>query len=341
MFTELLQDIDMNKKTMIVTVVEGENQGYRCVRAEKTWIYENYEIEKEACRKIHEAVETVEKTCSREYEEGRLFCEVLGETPQLVVCGGGHVGIAIVKLAKFLDFSVTVIEDRPLYANQAREAKADHVICDTFAEGLTQIQGGPDTYFVIVTRGHRYDKDCLEIILKKIYAYVGMMGSRSRVRLLKGVMKEEGFSEERLEELHAPIGLSIKSETPEEIAVSIMGEIIQVKNSNRGSGGFSDDIIEGMKRPEHKILATIVMRKGSAPRQIGTKMLIMEDGSTVGTIGGGCAEADMMQSALRMLRSGDVKTQMTHVNMTNQEAEDEGMVCGGIQDIFLEVFENR
>lgn len=341
MFTELLQEIDMNKKTMIVTVVEGKNQGYRCVRTEKTWIYENHAIEKEVCRKIHEAVESVEKTCSREYEGGRLFCEVLAETPQLVVCGGGHVGVAIVKLAKFLDFSVTVIEDRPLYANQAREARADQVICDTFAQGLRQIQGGPDTYFVIVTRGHRYDKDCLEAILKKPYAYMGMMGSRSRVRLLKGVMNEEGIPEEKLDDLHAPIGLSIKSETPAEIAVSILGEIIQIKNSNRGGGGFSDEIIEGMKRPQNKILATIVMRKGSAPRQIGTKMLIMEDGSTVGTIGGGCAEADMMQSALRMLRSGDIKTQMTHVNMTNRDAEDEGMVCGGIQDIFLEVFENR
>lgn len=337
MLTEILKNMDKEKQTIIVTVIEGVNQGYRCVLSGGEWVYESGDIDSEERRKIHEGAKSVEKTCNKEYEGGRLFCEVLSGSPHLVVCGGGHVGVAIVRLAKLLSIPVTVIEDRPLYANHAREAQADHVICDSFEHGLEQVEGGPDTYFVIVTRGHRYDKDCLEIILKKTYAYLGMMGSRSRIRLLKKVMKEEGYSAERLDTMHAPIGLSIASETPEEIAVSILGEIIEVKNSKRGGGGFSDEILESMERPGKKVLATIVMRKGSAPRQIGTKMLILEDGSTVGTVGGGCAEADMMQSALRMLRSGDTQPQVIRVNMTNQDAEDEGMVCGGIQDLFLEL----
>lgn len=337
MFTEVLKNMDKEKQTIIVTVIEGSSQGYRCILSGGEWIYESDTIDSEERRKIHEGAISVEKTCNKEYEGGRLFCDVLSGSPHLVVCGGGHVGVAIVKLAKLLSISVTVIEDRPLYANHAREAQADQVICDSFEHGLEQVEGGPDTYFVIVTRGHRYDKECLEIILKKTYAYLGMMGSRSRIRLLKEVMKEEGFPAESLDTMHAPIGLPIASETPEEIAVSILGEIIEVKNSKRGGGGFSDEILEGMERPCRKILSTIVMRKGSAPRQIGTKMLILEDGTTIGTIGGGCAEADMMQIALRMLRSDHAEPQVVRVNMTNQDAGDEGMVCGGIQDLFLEL----
>lgn len=339
MLAKILKNLDPEKKTVIATVVEGSGQGYRCILSGKEWIYESnmIDIDIEVRRQVQAAAETAEKTCSKEYDGGKVFCEVLGGSPQLVVCGGGHVGVAIVKQAKLLSLPVTVIEDRPLYANQARKALADHVICDSFEQGLEQVTGDSDTYFVIVTRGHRFDKVCLEAILKKNYAYLGMMGSRSRVRLLKGVMKEEGYSQDVLDTLHSPIGLSIAGETPAEIAVSILGEIIQVKNTKRGGGGFSDELLEGLELPGKKIMATIIMRKGSAPRQTGTKMLIMEDGSTVGTIGGGCAESDMMQTALRMLRSEDTKPQVIRVNMTNQDAEDEGMVCGGIQDMFLEI----
>lgn len=361
MLLEVLEKIDKGKKTVIATVAEGSFQGYRCVLAEDEVVFEEKgslaglgfsETEtafSELRQYLKEEMKQVEKTCYKEIiiagSVERVFFEVLSAPSSLIVCGGGHVAQAIVKLAKLIKLPVTVIEDRPLFANQIREAQADEVICDSFEHGLAGIESDSDTYFVIVTRGHRFDKVCLERILKKPYAYVGMMGSRSRIKLLKETMIEEGWELEKLKELHAPIGLDIHSETPEEIAVSILSEIISIKNMKKRSEGFSEEIKEGLKRPGEKILATIVMRKGSAPRQIGTKMVIFEDGTTKGTIGGGCAEAELIRTARLMLAEWEndsaagtsTAPRLVRVNMTNQEAEDEGMVCGGIQDVFLEV----
>lgn len=332
MWTEALRSVDKNKKTVIATVVEGQHPGYRCIVTGSECICETGQRDESLKR---EAMQT-EQTGLRENGEEKVFFEVLGAGARLIVCGGGYVGIAVAKLAKFLGLFVTVIEDRPMLADQARIAGADEVICDTFERALKQIDGGADTFFVIVTRGHRYDRICLEAILKKTYGYVGMMGSHSRVKLLKESLRAEGCPRERLAKLHAPIGLSIHSETPEEIAVSILGEIIQIKNNGRNTAGYPEEILRGLEAPGRKVLAVIIRRRGSAPRRVGTKMVILENGSTVGTIGGGCAESEVIRSALSLLREESTVPRTIRIDMTDREAGEEGMVCGGIQDIFLE-----
>ena len=98
---------------------------------------------------------------------------------------------------------------------------------------------------MIVTRGHRYDTICLESVLAKKYAYVGMMGSRRRTAIVKDQLAQKGISREVLEGVHTPIGLKIGAQTPEEIAVSVMAEIIQVKNSHQKSGGYSEELLPG------------------------------------------------------------------------------------------------
>ena len=108
----------------------------------------------------------------------RVYCERVSRTPRLIICGGGHVSMPIIRLGKMLGFAVTVIEDRPKFADNARAAGADMVVCQPFASALSQIRGDSDSWFIIVTRGHRYDTECLDAILQKKYAYVGMMGSR-------------------------------------------------------------------------------------------------------------------------------------------------------------------
>lgn len=339
MFTDILEKADKGKRIVTAVEAEGSCPGYRCIAVDGEIVYESPSDNGEAVSWIKEEILKADATCYKEAEEEKVFFEVLSKAPRLVICGGGHVSLAIVKMAKLLKLPVTVIEDRPMFANQIREAQADEVICDSFEHGLAGIESDSDTYFVIVTRGHRYDRACLETILKKRYAYVGMMGSRSRVLLLKKNMRDEGWAPEKLDDLHAPIGVDIHSETPEEIAVSILGEIISVKNSQKRSEGFTEEVCEGLKSPGRKALATIVMRKGSAPRQIGTKVVIFEDGTAKGTIGGGCAEAELMRTARQMLMSGETTPKLVRVNMTNREAEDEGMVCGGIQDVFLEIVE--
>ena len=169
---------------------------------------------------------------------------------------------------------------------------------DLFADGLSKTRGDSDSWFIIVTRGHRYDTECLEAILQKPYAYVGMMGSRRRVAIVKDQLEAKGVCREALDGVHTPIGLKIGAETPgvhtpiglkigaetpEEIAVSVMAEIIQVKNAGSGKGGYSPELLDAVLDPDDsrkKVLATIISRKGSAPRSVGTKMLIRADGTT-------------------------------------------------------------
>lgn len=281
----------------------------------------------------------LENTRTTESESGRdVFRERIGRQPKLIICGAGHVSVPIIKMGKMLGFAVTVLEDRPRFADNARAAGADTVICEAFEKALEGIHGDSDSWFVIVTRGHRYDTICLENILHKTYAYVGMMGSRRRVAIVKDQLEESGISRETLDAVHTPIGLKIGAETPEEIAVSVMAEIIQVKNSREKGGGYSGEMLGALVSEEgrKKVVATIVSRKGSAPRSVGTKMLIFEDGTTVDTIGGGCVESEIMQKALLMMRAGEPRFQVCRVDMTSDAAEDEGMVCGGVVEVMME-----
>ena len=273
-------------------------------------------------------------------ENGKdVFRELIGRPAKLIICGAGHVSIPIIKMGKMLGFTVTVLEDRPKFADNARAAGADRVICEPFEDALEKIPGDSDSWFVIVTRGHRYDRICLEQIIHKAGAYVGMMGSRRRVAIVKDQLEESGIARETLDEVHTPIGLKIGAETPEEIAVSVMAEIIQVKNSRQKGGGYSGEMMEALTAEEErrKVLATIISRKGSAPRSVGTKMLIFEDGRTVDTIGGGCVESEIIRKALLMMRSGQPAFQICRVDMSADAAEDEGMVCGGVVEVMMEL----
>ena len=271
----------------------------------------------------------------------RIYAERLGVQNEMVICGGGHVSMPIISIAKMIGFRVTVLEDRLSFADNAKRAGADAVICDSYENALKTIEGSANTWFVIVTRGHRYDEECLASILKKPAAYVGMMGSRSRVGIVRKNMLEKGFDPERIEQLHAPIGLSISAETPEEIAVSVMAEIIQIKNErSKGSGeGFSEEFLAAVVEDKPKILATIISRKGSAPREVGTRMLIFRDGTLYGTVGGGCAEAEVVQTARRMMALADGKEpapKVLRVELLPDTDEEDGMLCGGVQEVFLE-----
>lgn len=167
-----------------------------------------------------------------------------------------------------------------------------------------------------------------------------MIGSKVRVKKVKEAIIENGGNKEVLNQVYTPIGLNMGAETPEEIAIAIMAEIIEVKNKRKRNYGYSKELIKAIRDVDiygdKKVLAMIVTRKGSAPREVGTKMLIFSDGKTVGTIGGGCVEADVVQEALMLLRSDKRKAKIYHVDMTGKDAEEEGMICGGVIDVLLE-----
>lgn len=336
---QIMADHMEKNKNMLATVIEGENTGKRLFFTEGRLVAESGEdwLSPELISRLAET----EQSSIIEADGCRIFVELLGKPGKLVICGGGHVAQQAVILAKHTGFHVTVLEDRPFFADQARAAGADQVICDDFASALEKIPGGSDTYFLVVTRGHRYDGICLASILKKERAYVGMMASRKRGILLKKKLVEEGFPESEVELLHTPVGLSIHAETPEEIAVSIVAELIMVKNSIKKTSGYDKELLAcltGESNPDQKkALATIVARQGSAPREIGTKMAVLSDGRIIGTIGGGCMESRIRNQCLHMLKEENPKSRIMLEDMSGQEAEEEGLVCGGRIRVFLEV----
>ena len=114
-----------------------------------------------------------------------MFKQQIGSRPRLIICGGGHVSAALVRMASLLAFDIWVIEDRPLFADNAKRQGADHVICGDYKKILATLKPQADDYYVCMTRGHRFDMECLTEIFRKPYAYVGMMGSKKRAVIVK------------------------------------------------------------------------------------------------------------------------------------------------------------
>ncbi|OGP26881.1 MAG: hypothetical protein A2038_01065 [Deltaproteobacteria bacterium GWA2_57_13] len=163
-----------------------------------------------------------------------VFFEVLPAPPKLIVVGAGHIAVPLVKMAKILDFHVTVLDDRLQFANRERFPDADDIKVGDMAQTLKGIPVTPSTYIVLITRGHKYDEPCLREIIHGPAKYIGMIGSRRRIKAcFQRFREEEEIAEEVIERVHAPVGLDIKTETPEEIALSILAETIKVRRGGR------------------------------------------------------------------------------------------------------------
>ncbi|MBW2435680.1 MAG: XdhC/CoxI family protein [Desulfobacterales bacterium] len=164
-----------------------------------------------------------------EIESGcNVFLNVLCADAQLVICGAGHIALPLAQFSRKLGFQVTVIDDRSDFANLTRFPGCK-VIAEEFTVALRGMTFGPATYVVVITRGHEHDVDCLIEIINKKTVYVGLIGSRRRVRIVLEALAEEGFPQERLNEVFTPIGLPIGAESPEEIALSIVSELVCVR----------------------------------------------------------------------------------------------------------------
>lgn len=167
----------------------------------------------------------------------RLFFDVQAPPPRLLIVGAGHIAAPLAAIGAICDFAVTVLDDRPQYANRARFPAADEVIAGPFTAELRKLRRGlpvfdDNTYLVLVTRGHQYDVECLLEVLDDPVAYIGMIGSRRRIRAVYALLeREQGVPAHKLRRVHAPVGLDIGAQTPAEIAVAIMAEIVQVRRS--------------------------------------------------------------------------------------------------------------
>jgi xanthine dehydrogenase accessory factor len=165
----------------------------------------------------------------------RLLFEVSRPPLELVICGGGHVGQAVAKAGRLLDFKVTVIDDRADFASRERLPDPEiRLIADDFISALRSLTITPATHLVIVTRGHRHDEICLREVIDHPARYIGMIGSRRRTTTIREHLRREGVSAESLRRIHAPIGLEIGAQTPEEIALAILAEIVMIRRGGTG-----------------------------------------------------------------------------------------------------------
>lgn len=238
--------------------------------------------------------------------------------PDLLICGGGHVSCELVKMAACLDFKVKVMDDREEFANPDRFPLADEVICDSFANLEKYLL--KDGYYAVVTRGHKDDLNCVQTILKHPYQYLGMIGSKSKIKTTYENLKKEGVTQKELDTIYAPIGLNIGARTPAEIAVSILGEIIQVKNAR--STSFVSRKLANIR--EKGTLCIIIEKTGSSPRGEGS-MMFVTDTATIETIGGGAVEYAAIEDARANKGSVFIKDYC----LSNRTAQNLGMICGG------------
>jgi len=169
------------------------------------------------------------KSQAIDMEDGvRVFFDVLSSENRLLVCGAGHIAVPLARFAREVGFKVSVLDDRADFANSTRFPDCD-VTTEEFSIALRDFPINLSTYVVVITRGHEHDADCLLEILKKDTAYIGLIGSRRRVRFVLEMLEKKGIAKKRLQEVFTPIGTPIGAETPGEIALSIAAELVCVR----------------------------------------------------------------------------------------------------------------
>jgi xanthine dehydrogenase accessory factor len=164
--------------------------------------------------------------------EAEVFIEPILTTPTLYIFGGGHISLPLAKTGKLLGFKTAVIDDRAEFANTNRFPEADTVIAEDFGKSFSRLKIDKSSYIVIVTRNHQYDDLVLEWAVGTRAKYIGMIGSKKKTKAVFDHLMTKGITKEQLARVHAPIGVEIGAQTPEEITVSILAEIIKVRRSS-------------------------------------------------------------------------------------------------------------
>lgn len=160
-----------------------------------------------------------------------VFIEPIISAPTLYIFGGGHIALCLAKMGKLAGFKIAVVDDRDEFASPQRFPEAELTIVEDFAKAFQSLKIDKSSHIVIVTYGHKNDEVVLEEALATQAKYIGMIGSKTKNRVIFSHLLAKGIPQEQLDRVHAPIGLEIYSQTPEEIAVSILAEVIKVRRS--------------------------------------------------------------------------------------------------------------
>ena len=170
--------------------------------------------------------------------ETNLLFERLQPAPHLVICGAGHVGASLARLAAFAGYQTTLIDDRADFLNRERfpEKQIELLVAENWTSTLREAIGnGRGVLVAVVTRGHNEDEQCMQVVVRSNPDYVGLIGSKRRTNIVIDRLRESGIPDELLKDIHAPIGLDIGAVTPEEVALAIMAEIVAERRGGTGT----------------------------------------------------------------------------------------------------------
>ena len=259
-------------------------------------------------------------------EEGEFFVQTMTPAARLILCGSGHIAQALARLAPDLGFSVMVADDRQGLSGLFGPRVYPYP--GPLPQTVERIPASAGDFYVILTHSHALDEACLRAVLDRPRAYVGMIGSRTKVAAIRAHLMSEGRTEEELDAVYAPIGLDIGAQTPEEIALSIAAQLVQVREKLGLSAGLPFEVIGALRRPPFAVV-TLLTKQGSAPRRPGTRMLVLPDGGIRGTIGGGAIETRAVEQAQDCLRTG--QPFRDRFSLTPEG----GMLCGGVSDYLI------
>lgn len=329
MYQEIFRQLKKRGMLRCATVLTGEYKGSKLLYSDREMIALG-EAEEGFWQSFVQGLRNVADTQMTEIAGIDFFVELFRENPRMVICGGGHVSQPVCKVAKMLGFYVTIVDDREEFVTSERFPDADERICLDFQKLSETIPSYDNTYYVIVTRGHSFDGVCVRQILSRPFAYLGMIGSKSKVAATLTKLRQEGYPEELLARMHSPIGLNLGGETPEEIMISILAEIVQVKNE-RHAAYLPAPVVEAVMKQEKGTMVTIMDKAGSSPRGKGSKMWVREDGTAVGTIGGGTVEYRAIQEA-----TSAEHMSIREYDLSNKDSSKLGMICGGCVKVLFE-----
>ncbi|MFT9845971.1 XdhC family protein [Aneurinibacillus sp. REN35] len=286
-----------------------------------------------------------------------VLIEPFEAKPTLVIMGSGHIAEYIAALGSLLSYEIVIVDDRSEYANSRTFPYAKRIHCGSFADILPQVALHSRSFAILVTRGHQTDAVCLEHLLTCNIPYIGMVGSRRKIRSIFSLLRDRGIEPEAHPNIHAPVGLDIHSETPQEIALSILAEIQLVRaggsgrplsvlhkqenihphGKQRGEVDVSvwERLAYAREQQESCALVTIIGSSGHVPRGVGSRMLVWESGKTYGTIGGGRRESEIIEAARHALYTGTPVRQEVDFSGSYNSFQP---VCGGRYTFFVQPY---
>lgn len=252
---ELLALTERRGRGVLLTVVGGDPGllGARAlIRADGTFLGPAFgdDLREALIKRTDEAL-TAGRSRRLQLEAGGraldAFLEVFQPPAELLIVGAGHIAVPLARMGKLLDLEVAVLDDRSAFANRQRFPDAERVIAANIEKTLRDYPITASTHIVLVTRGHQMDQAALKVVIRSEAGYIGMIGSKRRVRAVFDHLLREGIPPEVISRVHAPIGLDIGAETPAEIAVSILGQIINLRR--RGRGTSLSDRVHALRAP--------------------------------------------------------------------------------------------